>query len=189
MRLRWTFNRAVRGRCAAGTTLIAAGSAAIPTKLDVDEPGYLKTLRTVEEGYEDRDAPQCWREFLYNNVNFQRSPRKNLSSLLETNCKFTCSCKRTFCEKVHDAAERLPPCRASLSPSDRLRLMFLTDEDGQFGPEVQFIQSVFGMSLGCGSLVGGYAYGSEAFKRFMAENKQTMFENPRDAQQAMRVRV
>ena len=66
--------------------------------------------------------------------------------------------------------------------------MFLTDEDGQFGPELSFIQAVFGMSWFCGSLVGGFAYGTEAFKLFKAENKQTMFENPRDAQQAMRVR-
>ena len=43
------------------------------------------------------------------------------------------------------------------------------------------------MSLFFGAVTGGFNYGRREFVQFMADNKQTMFENPRDAQQAMRV--
>lgn len=132
MRPRWTFFP-LRGRRAAagGATLLVSGAAvsAVPTQLKVDDPGYQRALKTVEEGYEDRSL---------------------------------------------------------LSPSERLRLMFLKDEEGHDGPEMQFVWSVTGISFFAGVVFGAYSHGSRDFKQFMVENKHTMFERPQDAQQAMR---
>ena len=62
MRPRWTFYPLRGRRAAGGATLLVSGAATVPTQLKVDDPGYQRAIKTVEEGYEDREAVQRCRD-------------------------------------------------------------------------------------------------------------------------------
>ena len=52
---------------------------------------------------------------------------------------------------------------------------------------VELHPQVTTLSFLSGVVYGSFSHGRREFLQFMADNKHTMFENPRDAQQSMRV--
>lgn len=79
--------------------------------------------------------------------------------------------------------------RVELTPGQRLRLMYRWDEDGTVSPELHGVIHTSTVALITSSVIGGQAAGAEAYKRYMVEARNKMFENPRFAQMEMADRL
>ena len=79
--------------------------------------------------------------------------------------------------------------RVELTAGQRLQLMYRIDEGGELSPELDGVKQSSFLAFIVSTIIGGQQAGSEAYKRYMVEAKNKMFENPRLAQMEMADRL
>jgi len=79
--------------------------------------------------------------------------------------------------------------RDELTWKERLNLMWRRDVYGRASPELETVQQAGTVALISGAVLGAFIDSRDVYMKFMAQNKQTMFKHPREAQAILQEQV